>query len=242
MKVIGITGGVGAGKSRVLALLEEEFGAGIILADEVARQLQEPGQPGFVRLLEYFGDGILGEDGRLDRAGLAARIFRDQEALEAVNRMIHPLVWQTIQKMAADFGRPPAAGETALGDQGAGPQGTAVSPAAGKPAPGCRGAGPQRSAASLVAVESALFDRESRSLCQELWFIDTSDENRISRLMAGRGYPRERCVSIIMKQKSREECLAFCDVVIDNNGSLDQVRRQIRRQVERLEAPVSGTN
>ena len=238
MKVIGITGGVGAGKSRVLALLEEEFGAGIILADEVARQLQEPGQPG----LEYFGDGILGEDGRLDRAGLAARIFRDQEALEAVNRMIHPLVWQTIQKMAADFGRPPAAGETALGDQGAGPQGTAVSPAAGKPAPGCRGAGPQRSAASLVAVESALFDRESRSLCQELWFIDTSDENRISRLMAGRGYTRERCVSIIKNQKSREEFLAFCDVVIDNNGSLDQVRRQIRRQVERLEAPVSGTN
>ena len=110
MKVIGITGGVGAGKSRVLALLEEEFGARIILADEVARQLQEPGQPGFVRLLEYFGDGILGKDGRLERAGLAARIFRDQEALEAVNRMIHPLVWQRIQKMAADFGKTPAAG------------------------------------------------------------------------------------------------------------------------------------
>ncbi len=242
MKVIGITGGVGAGKSRVLALLEEEFGAGIILADEVARQLQEPGQPGFVRLLEYFGDGILGEDGRLDRAGLAARIFRDQEALEAVNRMIHPLVWQTIQKMAADFGRPPAAGETVLGDQGAGPQGAGASPAAGGTTPGGQGTGPQGAGVSLVAVESALFDRESRSLCQELWFIDTSDENRISRLMAGRGYTRERCVSIIKNQKSREEFLAFCDVVIDNNGSLDQVRRQIRRQVERLEAPVSGTN
>ena len=190
--MLGITGGVGAGKSRVLALLEEEFGARIILADEVARQLQEPGQPGFVRLRDYFGDGILDKGGRLDRAGLAARIFEDPAALAAVNGMIHPLVWETIREMVADAGAP------------------------------------------LAAIESALFDRRTRSLCQEVWFIDTSDENRISRLMAGRGYTREKCISIIRNQKSREEFLAFCDVVIDNNGSLEAVRRQVRREVRRL--------
>ena len=99
MKVIGVTGGVGSGKSRVLAILKEDFGAKIILADEVARQLEEPGQPGLIRLIRYFGKEILGEDGTLDRVRLATIIFRDEKALEAVNRMIHPLVWETIKEM-----------------------------------------------------------------------------------------------------------------------------------------------
>ena len=201
MKVIGITGGVGSGKSRVLALLEEEFGATVILADEVARQLEEPGQPGLTRLMEYFGREILGEDGHLDRARLAARIFEDPEALEAVNRMIHPLVWQAIRDRIAAVAAPLEGEQTAL--------------------------------PSLVAIESALFDSRTRSLCQEMWLIDTSDENRISRLMAGRGYSREKCLSIIRNQRSREEFLAFCDVVIDNNGSLEQVRQQIHEQVRK---------
>lgn len=201
MKVIGITGGVGSGKSRVLALLEEEFGATVILADEVARQLEEPGQPGLTRLTEYFGREILGEDGHLDRARLAARIFEDTEALEAVNRMIHPLVWENIRDRIAAVAAPLEGEQTAL--------------------------------PSLVAIESALFDSRTRSLCQEMWLIDTSDENRISRLMAGRGYSREKCLSIIRNQRSREEFLAFCDVVIDNNGSLEQVRQQIHEQVRK---------
>lgn len=201
MKVIGITGGVGSGKSRVLALLEEEFGATVILADEVARQLEEPGQPGLTRLTEYFGREILGEDGHLDRARLASRIFEDPEALEAVNRMIHPLVWQAIRDRIAAVAAPSEGEQTAL--------------------------------PSLVAIESALFDSRTRSLCQEMWLIDTSDENRISRLMAGRGYSREKCLSIIRNQRSREEFLAFCDVVIDNNGSLEQVRQQIHEQIRK---------
>lgn len=210
MKVIGITGGVGSGKSRVLALLEEEFGASVILADEVARELEEPGQPGLARLTEYFGREILGEDGRLDRARLAARIFEDPEALEAVNRMIHPLVWETIREMVS-------AAEGCAASEGTVPLDAEEN-------------GVLDSRVPMIAIESALFDPRTRSLCQEVWFIDTSDENRISRLMANRGYSREKCLSIIRNQKSREEYLAFCDVVIDNNGSLEQVRQQIRRE------------
>lgn len=225
MKVIGITGGVGSGKSRVLALLEEEFGATVILADEVARQLEEPGQPGFARLTEYFGREILGEDGHLDRARLAARIFEDQEALEAVNRMIHPLVWQAIRDRIAAVAAPSEGERTAL-------------PGGGVPLEGEGADAPDETVIpdqgpSLVAIESALFDSRTRSLCQEMWLIDTSDENRISRLMAGRGYSREKCLSIIRNQRSREEFLAFCDVVIDNNGSLEQVRQQIHEQIRK---------
>ena len=67
MKVIGITGGVGAGKSRVMAILKEEYDAWIIQADEVAKDLEEPGQPGYERLLAVFGPSLLAKDRTIDR-------------------------------------------------------------------------------------------------------------------------------------------------------------------------------
>lgn len=185
MKVIGITGGVGAGKSRILSILKEEYQVEIILADEVAKELEEPGMEGYRQLVETFGTGILGPDGEINRAGLAALIFQDKEALQKVNAIIHPLTWEEIKRR------------------------TAVS------------------TAHLVAVEAALFDESSKTLCEELWFVDTLEENRIDRLMTNRGYSRQKCLDIIANQKDRSFFLNLADVVIDNNGSIEDVRRQI---------------
>lgn len=185
MRVIGITGGVGAGKSRILAILEAEYGAQIIEADLVARELEEPGQEGLRLLTEEFGDGILDLEGRLDRAAFAALIFRDPAALKKVNDLIHPLTWKAIERKLAG------------------------------------------STAPVAAVEAALFDEKTKHICQELWYVDTDDEIRIARLMEGRGYSREKCLDIMKNQASREEFLRLADAVIDNSGTIEDVRRQI---------------
>ncbi|MCI8576356.1 MAG: dephospho-CoA kinase [Lachnospiraceae bacterium] len=245
MKVIGVTGGVGSGKSRVLAILKEDFGAKIILADEVARQLEEPGQPGLIRLTRYFGKEILEEDGTLDRVRLATIIFRDEKALEAVNRMIHPLVWETIKEMVSSMrtsrnvgmsqnGRLPHTGGKLTAAEESVVTAAALEPAeqifVPTPAlPVTSASIPE--AVCLTAVESALFNEQTRSICDQVWLIDTSDENRIRRLMENRGYTREKCISIIKNQKSREEFLEFCDVVINNDGSIEQVRQKVHEQL-----------
>jgi len=116
-RVIGITGGVGAGKSRILSVLENFYGARVIQADQVAAGLEEPGQEGYRLLLELFGPGILGEDGRLDRKAFAERIFKDPEALSAVNAVIHPLTIAELQRQVKAGTAPVTAVEAALFDE-----------------------------------------------------------------------------------------------------------------------------
>ncbi|MBR6256273.1 MAG: dephospho-CoA kinase [Lachnospiraceae bacterium] len=96
MKKIGITGGVGAGKSAVLKYLEEKYEAYIIVADELAKELEEPGQPVFNALKDRFGDGIIAADGSLDKKAFSKLIFSDEEALKQANAIIHPAVKEEI--------------------------------------------------------------------------------------------------------------------------------------------------
>jgi len=92
MKSIGITGGVGAGKSAVLAYLKERYQAYLIVADDLAKELEEPGRVCYTALTEEFGEGILGEDGRIDKQRFAALIFSDPGARAKVNAIVHPAV------------------------------------------------------------------------------------------------------------------------------------------------------
>lgn len=92
MKFIGITGGVGAGKTEILNYIRMHYKCEIHLADRVAEQLQEPGTACFQALVELLGEEIKTPDGRLDRKQMAARIFADSLLLEQVNGIIHPAV------------------------------------------------------------------------------------------------------------------------------------------------------
>ena len=91
MILLGLTGGIGSGKSTVSALLAEK-GAVIIDADAITRELQAPGAPLLGRLSERFGPDIIGADGALDRAALASMVFSDGDALADLNRIVHPAV------------------------------------------------------------------------------------------------------------------------------------------------------
>lgn len=98
MKIIGITGGVGSGKSRVLSYMEEQFDAVICQADHVAWELQTPGRKCYIEIVEHFGREILHDDGTIDRKKLGQIVFSNQEELLALNGIMHPAVKEEIRK------------------------------------------------------------------------------------------------------------------------------------------------
>jgi dephospho-CoA kinase len=93
---VGLTGGIGAGKSEVSKRLAA-LGAVIIDADKAAREVVEPGTPGLAALVEAFGPEVLREDGSLDRPKLGQIVFGDPEALARLNGIVHPLVHERVQ-------------------------------------------------------------------------------------------------------------------------------------------------
>ena len=98
MIVIGITGGVGCGKSEVLRYLKEKYQAQVLLADEVANELKEPGMPCYQPVIDCLGEEILDSDGRIDKGKMAQVIFSDKEKLEKINAIIHPAVRSYIEQ------------------------------------------------------------------------------------------------------------------------------------------------
>ena len=96
MKIIGVTGGVGAGKSTVLNYLEKRYGAKLILADLVGHEVMEPGHEAYEQVVKVFGQEIVREDKTIDRKALGAIVFADEKKRMILNRIIHPAVRQEI--------------------------------------------------------------------------------------------------------------------------------------------------
>ncbi|MDO4311915.1 MAG: dephospho-CoA kinase [Eubacteriales bacterium] len=99
MKVIGITGGVGAGKSEVLNYLARKHGAVICQADIVARNLEKKGTICYRQIVEHFGTDILQENGRIDRGRLAEVVFGNADELQILNGIVHPAVKKRIIRL-----------------------------------------------------------------------------------------------------------------------------------------------
>lgn len=92
MKFIGITGGIGAGKSELLRYIQKHYKCEIYLADEVAHLVKEPGTACYDRLVELLGGDVVDGDGQIDRAVMAGKIFADASLLQKVNNILHPAV------------------------------------------------------------------------------------------------------------------------------------------------------
>jgi dephospho-CoA kinase len=102
MLLAGLTGGMGVGKSTVARMLERR-GAVVIDADVLARQALLPGTPGYTKVTELFGPGIIGTDGDIDRAALAKRVFSDGEARVALESITHPEVFRLLSESLEDY-------------------------------------------------------------------------------------------------------------------------------------------
>ncbi|QIK09323.1 dephospho-CoA kinase [Streptomyces sp. Je 1-4] len=103
MVKVGLTGGIGAGKSEVSRLLAS-YGAVIVDADKIAREVVEPGTPGLAAVAQEFGDDVLAPDGTLDRPKLGGIVFSDPERLKALNAIVHPLVGARSAELEASAG------------------------------------------------------------------------------------------------------------------------------------------
>lgn len=101
MKVIGITGGVGSGKTQILEYLKERTNCRIIVADRVAHELEEPGGVCYEQIVALLSKEILAEDGRIDKTKMAAKIFGDKNLLTRINEIVHPAVKDYIQSAIA---------------------------------------------------------------------------------------------------------------------------------------------
>ena len=188
MKIIGITGGVGAGKTQILEYLNNKYGATICMTDEVGKKLQKKGTECFKKIVDEFGDAVVGEDGELDRKELGKMVFSSAEKLQCLNAIVHPAVLKWVQKDIVEKRKQ------------------------GKP---------------LYVVEAALLTDTGRELCDEMWYIYTSENIRRQRLKASRHYTDEKITDMIASQPSEDTFRQACQAVIDNSGDFEDTKRQI---------------
>lgn len=193
MITIGVTGGVGAGKSEILRYLDNNYNCRILMSDDAAKEMEAPGgtlyEP-LVRLLEEAAPGdsssgpLLHENGEIDKKEMAARIFSDPQLLEKINALVHPAVNNYIRE---EIDRERNSGKK-----------------------------------EFFILESALliengYDR----ILDSMWYIYCEESVRSSRLKASRGYSDEKIRSIMMRQVSEDVFRDHCDTVIDNTGDFD---------------------
>lgn len=182
MRIIGITGGIGTGKSTVLHILEKEYNACIVEADQLAHRLMEPGQTAYNKIVQIFGNKILCKDRKIDRRILGDIVFQDEKALGRLNEIVHPAVKEYIVE---DI-RKKTDEQTAL-----------------------------------YIIEAALLIEDGyKEICDELWYIYVEKEERIKRLIRGRGGNREKWERIIGSQSTEAYYRLYCDAVIDNGKDL----------------------
>jgi dephospho-CoA kinase len=197
MKFIGITGGVGAGKSAVLSYLAKRPGVRVMLADEIAHELMEPQTACGQKIAEVFAEeDIFSGDGGFDRGKLAACIFGDAAKRETLNGIVHPAVKEYVLEQLGEERR--------------------------------------KGQLSYLFLEAALLIEEHYgAICDELWYIYTSEENRRARLLASRGYSDGKIDGIFKSQLSEAEYRTHCRIVIDNNGTPEQTFEQIDKFLRR---------
>ena len=203
MKLIGVTGGVGAGKSEILNYMKSNYNCRILLADEAARALEAPGGAIYgplIRLLEQYpaADPVTGkaageitlEDGRINNPEMARRIFSEPDLLQKVNNLVHPAVKEYILSAFAE-------------EKEAG-------------------------VLDFFVVEAALLiECGYGENVDAMWYIYCDENERRRRLKASRGYSDEKIDNILKSQLSEQTFRENADVVIDNSGALEYACTQV---------------
>lgn len=199
MLKVGLTGGIGAGKSEVSRLLAR-YGAVLIDADRIAREVVEPGTPGLTAVVEAFGPGILGADGALNRPALGSIVFADPARLATLNAIVHPLV-------------------------------------------GARSAELERAAGvgAVVVHDVPLLTENGLAPVYDLVVVvDAAPGTQLDRLVRLRGMTESDARARMAAQATREERLAVADIVVDNDGPLEDLEPQVRRVWSELTARAAG--
>ena len=188
MLVVGLTGGIGSGKSAASKIFSE-LGRPVIDADLVAREVVEPGEPALGKIVTKFGDDVLTPQGELDRASLREKVFSDNQAREWLEQLLHPVIRTRIMEKIEDY-----QGTTPL----------------------------------VILASPLLLETDQHKLVDHVVVIDVPESLQISRTVA-RDNNSEALVKRIMDaQLPRDERLSKADSVLDNGGSVESLKDQIR--------------
>lgn len=183
---VGLTGGVGCGKTTV-AQMFADMGVPVFDADQIARELVEPGRPALAAIVREFGGGVL-VDGRLDRKAMRERIYADASAKRALEAILHPLVYRALDEEAGHLKEP-----------------------------------------YCIFAIPLLLETGRRAFVDRILVVDCPPEQQYKRVGRRDGLADAEIGRIIQSQAGREEKLAAADDVIENAGSIDQLRGQVER-------------
>lgn len=195
MLEIGLTGGIGSGKSTVAKLLREA-GYPVVDADQVARDNMEPGSTVLAEVAKAFGEDIVLGDGSLDRAELARRAFSDEERTRTLNAITHPAIRAESDRRFNELEAQGAA--AAVYDM-------------------------------PLLVELGLDEEMDLTIV-----VDVDPEERVRRLVSSRGLDEQDARNRISRQISDAQRREKADVVIDNNGSLEELKQRVNEVVVRI--------
>ncbi|CUA86794.1 dephospho-CoA kinase [Pseudidiomarina woesei] len=187
MFVVGVTGGIGSGKTTVTDLFYQQ-GIDVIDADVIARGIMDPGSPALEAVIQRFGEQALTQDGHLNRAWLRERIFAHPEDKTWLNNLTHPLVREQLLQQLAQAQSP-----------------------------------------YVILSAPLLVENRLTKLCDRVLVVDVSEATQIERTATRDKTSAEQVQAIIEAQASREQRLAAADNVIDNNGVVEALPKQVEK-------------
>ena len=193
-KVIGLTGGIGSGKSTVSQCLAE-LGAVIIDADKVGHEAFKPDTQAWHDVVATFGRQVIAPGGEIDRKKLGEIVFHSPESLTRLNQIMHPRMYEMMKERIEEY---------------------------------------RRQGVDVVVLEAAvLLEANWTPLVDEVWVTVVSEETVLERLKQQRGLAREQTLARIRSQLSSEERARHADVVINNDGNLDEMRARVKELWDR---------
>ena len=187
MLKVGLTGGIGSGKTAV-ANMFAELGVPVIDADVIAREVVEPGQPAYQAVVDYFGEKILKPDNTLDRARLREIIFSDSRQRVKLESILHPEIRARIKQKIAEAKGP-----------------------------------------YCLIVIPLMIETGQTDLVDQLVVVDVPVEQQVARTCERDGVSPEQVESIIRSQVDRVTRRSVADFIIENTGSLDDLRTKVRQ-------------
>jgi dephospho-CoA kinase len=190
MLTVGLTGGIGSGKSTVAQILGE-FGAPILDADKVAHTTYAPGGPAYDAVVAAFGTDIVAPDRTIDRRKLGAVVFGNPEQLNKLTSIVWPATFEALRRKVAEL---------------------------------------RASGAKLpIVVEAAiLIEANWQPLFDEIWLVRAPREQVLSRIEIQRGAKPSETEARIRAQLSDEERTKHASLIVENNGSLEELRELLK--------------
>jgi len=195
MKVIGLTGGIGSGKSTVAQFLAE-LGAVVLDADKVGHVAFKPGTEAWLEVVAAFGRQILTPDGEIDRRKLGEVVFGNPEALLRLNQIMHPQIGKMVKAQLEEY---------------------------------------RRQGVKIVVFEiPLLLETGGASLVGEVWVTVASESTVLRRLEERSELSRQQSLARMRSQMSNEERVKHADAVINNDGSLDELKAKVKELWQKL--------